>query len=195
MKRCTKCGEQKPLAEFNRDSSRKSGYHPWCKPCARKRRSGWYDENRDSNLTYQARWREKNRERKREYDRAYRQANLDERRAKDAAYRLENAEKIDARIRSWLAANPDRKRDHRRNRRARKSGALVSRVYFKTILLRDLGICGICAKPIMENTIELDHIIPLVAGGTHEPSNVQLAHRACNRRKSAKVNFTLADAA
>lgn len=33
----------------------------------------------------------------------------------------------------------------------------------------------------------LDHIIPLAAGGTHEPSNCQCAHFSCNSAKGARV--------
>lgn len=33
VKRCTKCGRELPLSEFNRDKSRKTGHKPWCKHC------------------------------------------------------------------------------------------------------------------------------------------------------------------
>jgi 5-methylcytosine-specific restriction endonuclease McrA len=33
----------------------------------------------------------------------------------------------------------------------------------------------------------MDHIVPFAAGGTHEPANVQLAHRVCNSRKGARL--------
>lgn len=36
MKRCTKCGELKPLSEFYKDSYQKSGYRPSCKICSNK---------------------------------------------------------------------------------------------------------------------------------------------------------------
>ena len=32
-KKCTKCGEVKPLTLFNKDKNKKDGYHPWCKTC------------------------------------------------------------------------------------------------------------------------------------------------------------------
>ena len=34
-KRCTKCGEVKPLAEFTKDKSKRDGHSPWCKVCER----------------------------------------------------------------------------------------------------------------------------------------------------------------
>ena len=32
-KKCTKCGEVKPLTLFNKDKSYKGGHHTWCKKC------------------------------------------------------------------------------------------------------------------------------------------------------------------
>jgi len=32
-KKCTKCGEVKPLTLFNKDKTKKGGYHSWCKKC------------------------------------------------------------------------------------------------------------------------------------------------------------------
>lgn len=36
MKECRSCKEQKPRAEFPRDSTRKDGHHPYCRPCRAK---------------------------------------------------------------------------------------------------------------------------------------------------------------
>ncbi len=33
----------------------------------------------------------------------------------------------------------------------------------------------------------IDHIVPLDAGGLHEPANVQCAHFLCNSKKGARV--------
>jgi 5-methylcytosine-specific restriction endonuclease McrA len=80
----------------------------------------------------------------------------------------------------------------RYKRRALMAELYVEDVPLDDVLLRDLGICGICAKPILESTVELDHIIPLAAGGAHERTNIQLAHRSCNRQKFTKLDFSLA---
>lgn len=201
MKPCTKCGEEKPLDDFHRDRSRKDGRHRWCKECLRQRRNEWYWKNRETNLAYQAEWREANVEKKRASDKRWREANPERKRATDAASRERRKEELADYFRDYFQANKNdpafraKRQEVKRRRRAREYDAYVEAVVFDTILLRDLGHCGICGKPIMELTIELDHIIPLVAGGTHEPDNIQLAHRTCNRRKSSKVNFTLKEVA
>ena len=81
-------------------------------------------------------------------------------------------------------------------RRARVREAKIKPVYFHDIYKRDNGICQICNKPVYLNrgkyhplSATLDHIIPLVKGGSHEPGNIQLAHRICNMKKGTKSNL------
>jgi hypothetical protein len=81
--------------------------------------------------------------------------------------------------------------DTRRARRARERAAFVAPVVSVEIFTRDRWICGICAEPVdpaLEypnlRSASLDHVIPLAAGGTHEPDNCQCAHFICNSLKS-----------
>lgn len=46
MKRCSKCGIEKGLSEFGKDSSRKDGLRPWCRACRAKSDSEYYVNNR-----------------------------------------------------------------------------------------------------------------------------------------------------
>jgi len=78
--------------------------------------------------------------------------------------------------------------------RAMKLKAFVSDVDRSAIYERDGWRCQICklkVNPRYSGTHpkapSLDHIIPLAVGGTHEPSNVQLAHFGCNARKSSRA--------
>ena len=62
-------------------------------------------------------------------------------------------------------------------------------------ILKTQTICGICGKPVdfsyryphpLSPTV--DHIIPVTKGGhPSDISNLQLAHRCCNRQKSDKL--------
>lgn len=60
---------------------------------------------------------------------------------------------------------------------------------------RDGTDCGICGSPV-DITLtrsdglhcpSVDHIIPRSRGGSHDPSNLQLAHLRCNMAKSDRV--------
>jgi 5-methylcytosine-specific restriction endonuclease McrA len=55
---------------------------------------------------------------------------------------------------------------------------------------RDGWVCQLCGEKVDKRatwpslmSASLDHVIPLSKGGTHEPSNCQLAHFICNSRK------------
>ena len=92
LKRCTKCGEEKPPAEFSCDRSRKDGRAPWCKACVRR----WQQENAEHLAEYHLRWQQANRDKKRAQGRRYRERKRQEpdywerRRARDRFYRARN---------------------------------------------------------------------------------------------------------
>ncbi len=79
---------------------------------------------------------------------------------------------------------PDRNGAHRQQFEANK----------KTILATQT-ICGICGKPVDKSlksphplSATVDHIIPVSRGGhPSDITNLQLAHRCCNRAKSDKM--------
>lgn len=81
-------------------------------------------------------------------------------------------------------------RINRARRRAVLKAAYVAPVDPKAIHARDKNICHLCGKKVKAGTKvphplapTLDHLIPLAAGGTHEPANVATAHFICNSRK------------
>lgn len=70
----------------------------------------------------------------------------------------------------------------------------MSEVNRAEIFNRDRWTCQLCLKPVDGQlrsphpmAASLDHVIPLARGGTHEPSNCQLAHHICNSVKSDNV--------
>lgn len=86
------------------------------------------------------------------------------------------------------------RRDHDHRRRARMRGAFVAPVYRRRIFERDNWTCQICLVSVDRDSVvphprapTLDHVIPLARGGTHEPSNTQLACFRCNCAKGDKV--------
>lgn len=45
--------------------------------------------------------------------------------------------------------------------------------------------CAICRGPLSFFESHIDHIVPLVAGGTDDIANLQLTHMGCNLRKGS----------
>jgi hypothetical protein len=117
-KRCTKCGEEKPRAEFSRDRSRKDGRAPWCKACVRR----WHQENAEHLADYHLRWQRANRDKQRAQNRRYR-----ERKRDDPDYRERRRANARRRDQERRAQDPDyveRRRENNRRYRERKRARL-----------------------------------------------------------------------
>lgn len=58
----------------------------------------------------------------------------------------------------------------------------------KQVIARDGGICQMCGKPVSTDAgdAQIDHIVPKRDGGTDALENLQLLHRSCHSRKTAK---------
>jgi 5-methylcytosine-specific restriction endonuclease McrA len=75
---------------------------------------------------------------------------------------------------------PEHERAYQRARNQKPGRRAYQDRAYKRIPAR--GICALCGLPGADTR---DHIIPLSKGGTNHPTNIQLAHRACNSRKAA----------
>jgi hypothetical protein len=90
--------------------------------------------------------------------------------------------------------NLDRRRARGRDQEHRRRVAMLSgaseRIDSLEIYERDGWKCGLCHRRVNPTLAwpnpqspSLDHIVPLVQGGRHVRTNVQLAHLGCNARK------------
>lgn len=124
------------------------------------------------------------------------------RKSTQAAYRATRREEAKARTRAWLAANPERAAEwrkqyraankdkinaHIRNRRAVKRAApgRHTAADVRTIGARQKWCCAWCGVPCKAR-YHVDHIVPLVKGGTNGPENICIACPDCNLRKQAR---------
>jgi hypothetical protein len=84
----------------------------------------------------------------------------------------------------------DDRREAKHRRRARQRDAYVADVSPRAIFERDRWTCHLCGRRVKRDAQvpdplapTLDHVVPLAAGGTHEPANVRAAHFRCNSIK------------
>ena len=89
-KKCTKCGNEKPLTEFYKRTSSRDGLCFICKTCASKYRA----QNRENILKKQAEYRAENKEKLAKRSAEYRAENRENILKKRAKYRAENRENI-----------------------------------------------------------------------------------------------------
>jgi 5-methylcytosine-specific restriction endonuclease McrA len=211
---CRKCGVEKPLVRphFQNTNGNPNTFRQVCWPCRlgrQRERLGQspaprrspeerreinraaclraYANNREQRQAENRRRWHDNRERYREGQRRYYREHLAERKAADRAYRDANKEKRRETFRRWARANGHRFAEYDRRRRiANGSGVHFTAADLNLIWDEQGGRCTYCATDLTE-TCEADHFIPIAKGGGHEPENIVLACRPCNRSKWATM--------
>ena len=80
-----------------------------------------------------------------------------------------------------------RNADRNARRRAEKHGVIAAdNVSRDEIRRRDCETCYLCHRFVSVHEMTLDHVVPLVQGGTHTLDNLRLVHRACNSKKGTR---------
>ena len=128
----------------------------------------------ECNKTHRTVWRKKNR---------------DNERATNRAWRENNPEAMKAARRAWVKNNPEICRSYVLNRIARKHAAKGSHTAadIADILRMQRKRCAepSCRKSLA-NGYHVDHIKPLIRGGSNDRRNLQALCPKCNGRKGAK---------
>lgn len=182
MKWCARCQDFRPEAGFNKDSSRKDGLYPYCRPHQSRKNAKSYQDNRSARLASAAAYRDENRETIREKVRQYDATH--DRAGRQLAYRQADPARTKAISKRYRQNNMAKVLDRCHARRARKyNNGPVERIYRRKVWERDDGICQVCRKPVEFKAMHLDHKIPLCKKGTHTYDNVQTTHAACNLAK------------
>jgi hypothetical protein len=73
MRKCSKCGIERPLTEFHKDKSKKDGRKPSCKTCRNHQNAKWYVQNKEKVKQYSAEYcaNPENKERRKQYGAEY----------------------------------------------------------------------------------------------------------------------------
>ncbi|MGO9618179.1 MAG: HNH endonuclease [Bryobacteraceae bacterium] len=155
-------------------------------------------------------WAADNPERVRARSAAYYQRNAEALKRKAREYAAANREKVaernrlghlarrqhdNATSRAWKAANPERVRAAVARYRARRHNA-PGRITGKDVQAQyetQRGTCFYCPRSLAQCRFHVDHYIPLLRGGSNEPSNIVLACPECNGAKGTKLPWEFRD--
>lgn len=181
-----------------------------------ERSAEWAKNNRERSRQIKARYEAANRENVRARLAQYRAQNPEKLREKNQKYRAENPEKIAAlnqryvaegkkrewsaeyrerhpeqaraSTNKWRTSNPEKHAAKERRRRARTRGVDGSHTADDIVAIyqRQKGRCLNCTGDLSESGYHVDHIEPLVRGGSNGPENLQLLCPPCNLSKGAK---------
>lgn len=204
---CSKCGSYRELRERN---TAKYGIRliAVCAPCSARRREDRRIELINSgklkpielvfneldaykqSAEYAAILKER-KQRKIDRDREYAEMNREKRRAYANEYN-KRRKLIKAANKTIRTEEEKReaKRLHRQQYRARMRGVLTERVERIKVFDRDDWKCYICGCEVIMSRIPvlnratLDHVIPLVKGGSHTYDNIKTCCNSCNSKKS-----------
>jgi 5-methylcytosine-specific restriction endonuclease McrA len=180
-KKCSKCGEEKPLDNFSKHPGCKDGHRPDCKTCAyaaarARLKPGQHAE-------YNRRYRARNPSANRDYY-AKNKARIV---LQQTEYTRRNRDAYNARLRAWRKANPEKVQVWVRNRRAKLKGSKGSHTLddIKALMESQSGKCVYCLCDI-RLSFQVDHIVPVALGGANDKVNLQLLCKPCNLDKRDK---------
>jgi len=126
-KRCSVCGETKPLSEFPPAKKMRDGHYSWCRSCKRERDRAGYENHKAKRQANMRRYREGNKDRIAERNRIYHETNRARiKEAKRAAYEA-NPQAVVERVARWRRENPDKARAARKRRYDRHRKELLEK--------------------------------------------------------------------
>lgn len=186
LKRCTKCGEEKPRSMYHKRSLSSDGLMAQCKICVNLRIQKNYQANPAKKIHETRSYHLQNQEWSKEYARTWHLENK--------ASRLEKVKKRLTSDPEFLAYRRRQTQQSELKRRAAVRATKVEHIttfQFASLLQEFNGLCWICDLPI-EN-LSWDHVVPLSHGGVHTIENIKPACMICNAIKNDTFPFTEQD--
>ncbi len=155
-----------------------------CKECSRKKASKRYYKNPQKYNESSKKWAQQNREKRKEIIRRYSQNHPEI----SKRWVENNREKVREYKRRWKLKNKEAINSHTRNRRAkiRESVGTHTQDDILYMLNAQKHKCINCLCSLKKNKYHVDHIVPIVRGGSNDRSNLQILCQSCNVRKSSK---------
>ena len=169
-KRCTMCGEDKPLAEFysygytTKQGKSSTRYESRCIPCARARRRDYHNSNP---------------ERSAQASRAFRESRPGYTANNAKRYRgTEHGKAVKAKLQRLRKA---------RMRSGQGDNDAIRAIYAEAMRIEQVtAFCPVFDLPELGHKMHVDHVIPLARGGPHHEDNLQILPIGLNMRKGVK---------
>lgn len=176
QQQCSVCEKSFPLTAkyFHHDKKRKCGFMAQCKVCRCKKKKEWADNHREQiNISARGYYQGK-----REYILLYQKEYIERPGAR-------------ARVNANNVKNPRRREQSNAKNRLRRalkrgSGGKHTPQDVQKQYVNQKGKCYYCKKKVGK-VYHVDHVIPLIRGGSNGPENIVIACPTCNLRKNDKM--------
>lgn len=178
---CHGCTVEKKTSEFNftnhvrKDGTRSLRSH--CNECRAAGSRKWYSENKE-----QAKATKK----------VYESNNAEKVTARQLRYRERTRDEARVRSRVWYKENPERGKanakvaGHKRRAMIAKVGGGFTAADIRNLYATQGAKCYYCSVSI-EKEYHIDHMTPIIRGGSNDVSNLCLTDPECNLRKHTKT--------
>lgn len=161
-------GDGKPCKRCGTSEWYKGGE---CKRCHNAKTQQWKKDNPEKHRESRRGWKKRNPEKMQGYIRKWQKNNPEKNRESVSASQKKHPEK-------HLATN------HRYRTRKTEAGGSYTAAEWKALKKQYGGRCLCCGK---KKKLTADHVIPVIAGGTSDISNIQPLCRGCNSSKGTKT--------
>jgi len=189
MKRCPKCGEEKPATTEYWYASKQthSGLTGWCKECMKAKSRQHHGDNREECNERSRRYHREHHV-PRPLSRMTAEEAYEARLKASRAWKARNRQRVTAYTAAWYERNPAARRAYEAVRRAAKmsAGGTHTREDIAAQHRRQRGRCYWCGESV-GGTYHVDHVIPLSRGGSNGPENIVISCPTCNMMKGAKM--------
>lgn len=148
--------------------------------------------HKEEKAAYGKKWREDNKEKKKEMDATYYKENREQVRKRASEYTAAHTEENRARAARWYKKNPERGKanakvaKHKRRARLTKVGGSFTKADIRNLYATQGAKCYYCSVSI-EEEYHIDHMTPIIRGGSNDISNLCLTDPDCNMRKHTKT--------
>jgi hypothetical protein len=192
IRACKRCGVVYPRSteHFSPAKSCKDGMRLQCRKCELEKCAARYQNNRDYIIEKTRRARENNIELHRLRDRI-RYTNNPNRRW----IGRKNKDKATARNREYRRLHPypydpeyGRARTARRRARVLNAEGTHTKADIQAQYQSQKGLCWHCSK-LVGDDYHVDHLVPLVRGGSNGPRNIVISCPICNFSKGSKLPY------
>lgn len=164
---CCNCGQSLPVTEFYKSNVNRDGLRSYCRACSARKVQEWKKKNPDRSKAIAKRTNIKRRDKTRAYHKSHR-------------------DKINASTRRIQRLRPEKYAEYERIRkhRQRGNGGSYTNAEWNALCARYDNRCLCCG---VKTKLTVDHVIPVIHGGSSSIDNIQPLCALCNSKKGTQT--------